>query len=56
LRLVRHNAPDVLTNALIVPADDARGFVVIRVFVPDQSWAPVVERFIDSMTCQNLNF
>ncbi len=56
LRFVRQNTPDVLSNSVVVPADGERGFVVVRVFVPDDSWDPVANRFVASIACDTLEF
>lgn len=56
LRFVRQNAPPDLADAIIAPASRSLGFVVVRAFRPDASWSAVVDRFLDELVCETLNF
>ena len=56
LRFVRQNAPAQLADAIIAPARRPAGFVIVRAFGPDPTWSPVLERFMDELACETLNF
>ena len=56
LRFVRQNAPAELTDAFIAPAGRPTGFVLVRAFRPDASWSAVIDRFIDGLACETLQF
>lgn len=56
LRYVRQSTPTDLAGAIVAPADDPRGFVVVRVFVPDETWTGISARFADALECRSLDF
>lgn len=56
LRFVRQSTPTELAGAIIAPADDPRGFAVVRVFVPDETWTGISARFADALECRSLEF
>ncbi|WP_349364036.1 MAG: hypothetical protein ABL307_01300 [Roseitalea porphyridii] len=56
LRFVRQNAPPELANAIIAPAARPTGFVTVRAFRPDPTWDTVIERFVDELACEPLDF
>ncbi|MCR9120700.1 MAG: hypothetical protein NXH91_00320 [Phyllobacteriaceae bacterium] len=56
LRFVRQSTPAELAGAIIAPADDPRGFAVVRVFVPDETWTGISARFADALECRSLEF
>lgn len=55
-RVLRQDAPAELQNAIIVPAGDPYGFVVVRGFVPDASWAQQGEALASSLECAPIPF
>ncbi len=54
LRIIRQNPPAELANTIIAPSLEQQGFVVVRVFAPDDTWEPVVESFARSLACSPL--
>lgn len=56
LRFARQNTPDILANSIVAAASENEGFVLIRIFKPDQSWEPRATEFFDSMQCELLTF
>jgi uncharacterized membrane protein len=44
--------PSELAKSILAEADIDEGFVVIRAFVPDQSYEAVVRKFITSAGCE----
>lgn len=53
---VRKELPEGLEGSVFVEADIGEGIVVIRGFVPDQSWKPAVERFLRQSACRLRQF
>lgn len=51
LRIVRQETPDEFAGSIIAPTQEEQGYVIVRVFAPDATWEPVVERFAASLTC-----
>ncbi|CAN7428120.1 DUF1254 domain-containing protein [Mesorhizobium sp. LjNodule214] len=49
---VRRELPDELKGAIFVEAPIEEGIFVIRSFVPDDSWKPVVSRFLEQSSCE----
>lgn len=51
---LRQDVPEAFTQSVFVemPAED--GFLVVRVFVPDESWKPAVSAFLARVTCTPL--
>ncbi|MEL7273043.1 MAG: DUF1254 domain-containing protein [Pseudomonadota bacterium] len=44
--------PDAGDRAVIVRADMAEGFVLIRALQPDDSWGPALQRFMGGAKCE----
>ncbi|ESX80783.1 MULTISPECIES: DUF1254 domain-containing protein [unclassified Mesorhizobium] len=53
---VRKNLPAELQGAIFVEAPIAEGMFVIRSFVPDDSWKPIVSRFLEQSSCELQDF
>ncbi|HMM63091.1 MAG: DUF1254 domain-containing protein [Mesorhizobium sp.] len=53
---VRKELPETLEGSVFVEADIGEGIVVIRSFVPDDSWKPAVDRFFGQSTCAPQQF
>lgn len=51
LRL-REIQPTEIENSIVVEANIAKGFLVVRFLQPDESWAEVTERFMRSVECR----
>ena len=49
---VRKELPEDLQGAIFVEAPIDEGIFVIRSFVPDDSWKPVVSRFLEQSSCE----
>ena len=49
---MRKNLPTEFEASVFVEADIGEGIVVIRSFVPDASWKPVISGYLDSVTCR----
>lgn len=49
---VRKGVPDELQQSNFVETDTTAGIAVIRAFAPDETWAPTVRSFLDSLSCQ----
>ena len=50
--LVRRELPEDLQGAIFVEAPIEEGIFVIRAFVPDDSWKPVVSQFLEQSSCE----
>ena len=48
---VRKDTPEVFQESIFVEADLAEGIIVLRGFVPDESWKPLVDRFMKNVSC-----
>ena len=48
---IRKGLPEELDGAVFVEVPVEEGIVVIRGFVPDDSWKPAVSRFLDDSSC-----
>jgi len=48
---VRKELPEDFAGSIFVEAPIREGIVVIRSFVPDESWKPTVRRFLAGATC-----
>ncbi|WP_353642153.1 DUF1254 domain-containing protein [Mesorhizobium sp. WSM2239] len=48
---LRKDLPEELQQAIFVEAPLDEGIVVIRIFVPDESWEEVVNRYLAGITC-----
>jgi len=53
---VRKELPEDFAGSIFVEAPISEGIVVIRSFVPDESWKPVVGRFLAGATCDLESF
>jgi len=53
---VRKDLPEDLQGAIFVEAPIDEGIFVIRSFVPDDSWKPIVSRFLDQSSCELQEF
>ncbi|UDL91556.1 DUF1254 domain-containing protein [Mesorhizobium sp. PAMC28654] len=53
---VRKDLPEQLQGAIFVEAPIDEGIFVIRGFVPDDSWKPIVSRFLDQSSCELQDF
>jgi uncharacterized membrane protein len=53
---VRKDLPEELQGAIFVEAPIDEGIFVIRSFVPDDSWKPVVSRFLEQSSCDLQDF
>jgi len=49
---VRKELPEALVSSVFVEADIDQGIALVRVFVPDASWAPQMTRYIDGLICR----
>ncbi len=49
---LRKELPEEYENSVFVETDQREGILVVRAFVPDQSWSGVVSKFIDSAVCR----
>ena len=56
LQLLRQNTVPDLADAIIVPASQTTGFVVVRGFVPDPSWQAAADQFVDGLVCRTVGF
>mgnify|MGYP000898904642 CR=1 FL=1 len=48
---VRKQLPEEFINSVFVEADIDQGIVVVRAFVPDQTWRSAVADFLGSIAC-----
>jgi uncharacterized membrane protein len=53
---VRRDLPEDLQGAIFVEASIDEGIFVIRGFVPDDSWKPIVSRFLGQSSCELQDF
>ncbi|WP_404933361.1 DUF1254 domain-containing protein [Nitratireductor sp. L15S-10] len=51
---LRKGVPETLASSLIAQTTIGEGMVVIRAFVPDESWRIIVERFFEGLRCEAL--
>ena len=49
---VRKELPETLVSSIFVEADVDEGIVLVRAFVPDDSWAPRVAGYMNAMICR----
>lgn len=49
---VRKNLPPEFEKSVFVEADIDEGIVVIRAFVPDTSWKPGIDTYLNSVSCR----
>lgn len=48
---VRKEVPEDLGQSIFVETQSEEGIAVVRAFVPDESWGPSVEAFLESLRC-----
>ena len=48
---VRKELPEALENSVFVESDITEGIVVVRSFVPDDSWGPAISAFLSGIAC-----
>lgn len=48
---MRRDMPEAFAGAIFVEVADPRGIVALRVFRPDDTYAPIVDPFLDSARC-----
>ncbi len=48
---VRKDLPQAYAESVFVEAEIGEGIVVVRGFVPDSSWAPVITRHLGALSC-----
>jgi uncharacterized membrane protein len=53
---VRRDLPEELQGAIFVEAPIEEGIFVVRAFVPDESWKPIVSRFLEQSGCDLLDY
>lgn len=49
---LRKDLPEEFAGSVFVETDMEQGMVVVRVFVPDQSWAELAQGFLDGAECR----
>jgi len=49
---VRKDLPEEFEQSVFVEAPVDEGIVVVRIFVPDQSWKQLADRFFADMSCE----
>ena len=49
---VRRDLPEDLQGAIFVEAPIEEGIFVVRAFLPDESWKPIVSRFLEQSGCE----
>ena len=52
---LREEQPEAIDNAVLVRADIARGFALVRALAPDETWTPRVKAFIESARCDTVD-
>ena len=53
---VRKQLPEDYAGSIFVETQIDEGIVVVRAFVPDESWKPIVSRFLGDATCEPESF
>jgi uncharacterized membrane protein len=53
---VRKELPEALQGSIFVEAPIDDGIFVIRAFIPDDSWKPIVSRFLEQSSCDLQDF
>lgn len=53
---VRKELPEDFAGSIFVEAPIDEGIIVLRAFVPDESWKPTVTRFLSDATCDLESF
>lgn len=49
---IRKELPEELASSIFVEADIDEGIALVRAFVPDETWAPQLTRYMTSMRCR----
>jgi len=49
---IRKDPTSSLESAVFVEADISEGMIIVRGFVPDESWTTTVQAFLSSVTCE----
>jgi uncharacterized membrane protein len=49
---VRKEVPEELQRSIFVESQSPEGIAVVRAFLPDESWKPAVEAFLESIKCR----
>ncbi len=49
---LRKELPPEFEKSIFVETPIDEGIVVVRAFVPDDSWKPTVSRFLDGISCE----
>lgn len=49
---MRKDLPEAYQGSVFIEAPIGEGIVVIRAFIPDESWRPAVMRFLDAGSCE----
>src|SRR5690606_6438481 len=47
--------PEDLSQALFLETPEVEGFVLVRAFVPDETWQPTVRTFLNGIRCEPLD-
>lgn len=50
-RRLNRDAPEALVDSILADFPDREGYVVVRMYVPDESWEPLAEEFRQSIQC-----
>ncbi len=48
---IRKELPPAFQSSIFVEAAADQGIVVVRAFVPDATWKPAVDRYLDGVSC-----
>lgn len=51
---LRKTMPEELQRSIFVEADISEGIVVVRAFIPDDSWRAMVETYLRSLVCETV--
>lgn len=49
---VRKDLPEEYQGSVFIEAPIAEGIIVVRAFLPDESWRPAVDRFLGQSSCE----
>jgi uncharacterized membrane protein len=48
---LRKTLPEQFEQSVVIEAETREGIAVLRSFVPDSTWRPIVQRHLDAATC-----
>ncbi|MGD9913846.1 MAG: DUF1254 domain-containing protein [Rhizobiaceae bacterium] len=48
---IRKELPPEFQSSIFVETQADQGMVVVRAFVPDETWRPIIARYLDSLAC-----